>query len=109
MIVTAAVVALVAVVYFSSVSGRHIHRFMSDDTMAERISTDLPQGSSVQQVDKYLSDNGVVHSLAWDGKMYGVINWMWGSCIVERSAQIIITFQNGKVEHIEVNSFGTFF
>jgi hypothetical protein len=81
---------------------------MSIETVLAHISSDLPKGSSIAEADKYLSDNGVEHTLAWDGKMYGIISWMWGSWIVERSAQIIIHVQGGKVERIEVYSVGTF-
>ena len=107
-VLVAAVTALAVTIYVTNVAGRRIHRFMSIEKMTERLSTDLPKGSSVEQADKYLSDNGVEHSLAPDKKMYGIINWMWGSWIVEHSAQIIIHLQDGKVERIEVQSVGTF-
>lgn len=67
------------------------------------------KGSSIEQVDKYLTENRVEHGLAPDGKtIYGIINWIWGSWIVEVSAQIIIHFRDGKVDSIEVHSIGTF-
>jgi hypothetical protein len=103
------VLAIALAVYFASVSGRRIHRFMSIETMDKRIESDLPKGSSIEQADKYLAENKVEHSIAWDGKMYGIIHWIWGSWIVQRDAQIIIHFQDGKVEKIEVSPVATFF
>jgi hypothetical protein len=100
--------AVVAVIYFSNVAGRRIHRFMSIETMAQRISADLPDGASIQQADKYFRDNGVAHHLSGDGKMYGIVHWIWGSWIVERYAQIVIQFRDGKIEHAEVRPGATF-
>jgi hypothetical protein len=109
-VVLVGVIAVIcAAIYVSSVAGRRIHRFMSIEKMEERLSTDLPKGSSSEQADMYLVHNGIEHSLALDGKtMYGIINWIWGSWIVEVSAQIIIHFQDGKLDRIEVHSVGTF-
>ncbi len=109
MALIAVVTALGVAIYVSNVDGRRIYRFLTLDQIRNRVVADLPIGSSIEQADKYLTENGVEHSLAPDGKrMYGIINWIWGSWIVEVSAQIVIHFKDGKVDYIEVHSVGTF-
>lgn len=109
MALIAFVIALAIAIYVTNVDGRRIHRFLTLDQIRSRVVADLPVGTTIEQANKYFTNNSVEHSLSPDGKtMGGIITWILGSWIVEVSALIVIHFREGKVERVEVHSEGTF-
>ena len=89
---------------------RKLNNWLTLDQIKERVSADLPRGTSLAEIDRYFSDNRVEHSYhKKTNQVFARIDNIWGgSLLVSKGAQIVMTLTQGKMlDSIEVRPIFT--
>jgi hypothetical protein len=83
-----------------------LNNWLTLEQIAGRVSTDLPRGTSLSDIDKYFTENQVEHSYYQPtNEVFAMIRYIWGGkVIIQKDASITIELdQDRKLKQVKVD------
>jgi hypothetical protein len=91
-------------------SASGLSNWLTIETIQQRVTTALPVGTPLAEVESYFEKNKVEHSFYKpENRMYAMLHNIWGGgWLTDKDAQIIIHFgADDKVDAVEVRAIYT--